>query len=203
MKHKIGLLLLCALLTGCGNKAPVDDTDPNVNITRTTFLLNYSFVEMDIGQSLELCPLTYEPVSPLTWVSSDPLVATVNDGVVTPINYGTVTISAFDSMSIGTCSITVKEQEVAVDFKIEPTNIVLNVGESNSVKPILIKNGIESGTNGVEVTLKEESTSGVASYTRDGEYYVFTALKSGTAIYSFVISIDDSYFGANLSVKVN
>lgn len=100
---------------------PVDSED---------IILNYTAVNVKIGQTLQLSATIYpEDTTDKTviWTSSDETVAVVNNGLVSVLKEGTATISATNGSQSASCIITA-EPVLAEQVILTQSNITVNVG---------------------------------------------------------------------------
>ncbi|MCQ2742333.1 MAG: Ig-like domain-containing protein [Bacilli bacterium] len=195
-------LALGATLVSCGgstSSAPMSEP----TIVRTTFYLSSSSEKVHVNDSFTLSPRSYVSSENLKWISSDSNIVSVDQtGLVKALSIGEATVTAYDSTAYGTCKVSVVNWDDTFFVTLSADSIVLNSGESYGIKPTLRTNEqiIESEFG---VTLFEEDVQGVASFIKEGDRFVFTALNSGTAIYSFVTTYGGESYGANLTIKVN
>lgn len=208
MKFKKIMFSVCSLvsifLCSCGKKEPeIIKRDDEQEAMRTNFFLNSSSEQLYVGDEITLFPKTYVSAEGLTWLSSNSSIASVtNDGKVVALKSGETTISAFDSSSIGICKISVIAHDDTYFVELSANSIVLNVGDSFGVVPMLKTN--ESLVDAeFSVSLFSESEEGLCEVELVENRYVFTALKSGNCVYSFVTSVGESMYGENLEILIN
>ncbi len=131
--------------------------------------------EVLVGKTTNLtATVTGGQANTVTWTSSDPTVATVDSatGIVTGVKAGTATITATsteDNSKTATCSVTVKDADVALSITLDKTTAEVEIG-----KDITLKATTEP-TDGVTVTW-ESSDSKIATVDTNGKV---TGVKAG------------------------
>ena len=171
--------------------------EDKVAVTGVT--LNKTELSMTVGDSFQLVA-TISPKDAtnqkVTWKSSDSNVADVDqEGLVAAVKAGkaTITVTTEDGKKTATCTITVKEDKVAVTgVKLSRTSLSLTEGDSYQLKATVSP---INATN-QNVTWKS-SNSNVADVDQDG---LVAAVKAGTA--TITVTTEDGNKTATCTVTV-
>ena len=173
-----------------------DDTPTTIPVTNVT--LNYSYLEMEKGDSIRLIPI-FTPSNAtnqeVTWSLSNSGICTISNGMVVALESGNTTITAttVDGRHSATCSIKVKESTVSV------TGVSLNKSSISLLQGATVQlSATVYPTNATNKTVTFSSvTPSIASVNSNG---LVTAISSGTAV--ILVTTQDGGYQASCSIHV-
>ncbi len=197
------LCLLSAVLFSC-KKEPQP-------VEKQVYALNYSAVEMDIGETttLEIQPKTDENVS---WYSTNLAVASVEEGVVSAHDYGETTITATVADQTLSCEVKVSpREENAFYFDIDVGDVLgeelsVFVGSVYEYELVFVNGSNAQEVDVDKVSLYTSDDSIVKLEKGDGAIVKLTGLTCGSAFISASYKHDGKTYYSNeykISVSVD
>lgn len=175
-----GTATITATATSKADPSKTATASCTVNVTapaqQIVVTVSPSTAEVEVGKTTDLtATVTGTKTNTVTWTSSDETVATVDaNGKVTGVKAGTATITAastVDNTKKATCTVTVKEADVALSVSLDKTTAEVGIG-----KDITLKATTEP-TDGVTVKW-ETSDATIAKVDANGKV---TGVKAGEA----------------------
>lgn len=204
------LLCLSSCLVACNDSKDDKKTNEEVEIVidnneKSTFKFTVESLELLVGDSFTLSPKSYYSTEGLTWYSSAKKIVSIDkNGTLQALQQGTAIISAYDSIAVGSISVTVTAPNNKLSISVSPNQLTLGIGDNYAcrVLPTVTVDGKIDSTIVPDVLIKETSDSDVVSFSKQGEYYRFVGRKVGNVVYSFTVTQGETTIGANLYITV-
>lgn len=160
----------------------------NVVCPIKTVTLNKSELTVSLSQEIVRLKATYLPTdatsTDLVWASSNAAVASVNeDGVVSLLQAGTVVISVRPAynpyLTMAQCTINVLQS--AVGFQLTTSEMVMEVGDSNTLKYVMQPAGATTKTffRSMDPSVATVSASGKVTAVGPGKTYIVASTDNG------------------------
>ena len=188
----IALLAGVSLLFSCG-KSNTEPTQPK-DVAVTSVTLNQVSIELKVGESVQLTA-TVQPSNAtsktITWSTSNSSVASIANGLLTAIGEGSATITASAGGKSANCTVTVKQNVIAVtSITLDQTSVELTEGDNVTITATV------KPDNATNKTVTWSSSAPEVASIQDGK---ITAIKAGDAVIKAVAG--DKSATCNVKVK--
>ncbi len=188
----IALLAGVSLLFSCGKSNSEPTQRKDVAVTSVT--LNQVSIELKVGESVQLTA-TVQPSNAtsktIIWSSSNSSIASIANGLLTAIGEGSATITASAGGKSATCTVTVKQNVIAVtSITLDQTSVELTEGDNVTITATV------KPDNATNKTVTWSSSAPEVASIQDGK---ITAIKAGDAVIKAVAG--DKSATCNVKVK--